>query len=65
VVDGLSFDSIDEAKARWLERDFEEREVWEVVKAMNGDKVSGPNELYSILPSLLDCFERKHHEGLL
>jgi hypothetical protein len=42
VVDGLSFDSIDEAEASWLERDFEEREVWEVVKAMNGDKALGP-----------------------
>ena len=63
-MDGHSFDSIDEAQASWLERDFEEREVWQVVKAMNGDKASGPNELYSILPSLLGCFEREHHEGL-
>ena len=29
--------------ASWLERDFEEEEVREVVKAMNGDKVLGPN----------------------
>jgi hypothetical protein len=43
VVDGLSFDSIDEVEASWLEREFEEREVWEVVKAMNGDKASGPD----------------------
>jgi hypothetical protein len=41
VVDGLFFDSIDEAKASCLERDFEEMKVWEVVKAMNGDKVPG------------------------
>jgi len=41
VVDDLSFESIDEVEASWLEREFEEREVWEVVKAMNGDKVSG------------------------
>jgi hypothetical protein len=41
MVDGLSFDSIDEVDASWLEREFEEREVWGVVKAMNGDKVSG------------------------
>jgi hypothetical protein len=41
-VDGLSFDSIDETKARWLDRDFEEREVWEVVRAMNSDKALGP-----------------------
>jgi hypothetical protein len=41
MVDGLSFDSIDEVAASWLEKDFEEREVWEVVKTMNGDKASG------------------------
>jgi hypothetical protein len=34
----LSFDSIGELKANWVERVFEEREVLEVVKAMNGDK---------------------------
>jgi hypothetical protein len=43
MVDGLSFDSIDEVEASWLEREFEEMEVWEVVKAMNGDKASGPD----------------------
>ena len=26
----------------WLERDFEEMEVWEVVKGMDRDKTSGP-----------------------
>jgi hypothetical protein len=36
-VDGLYFDSIDEVEASW----FEDREVWEVVKAMNEDKASG------------------------
>jgi hypothetical protein len=41
-VDSLSFDSIDETEARWLDRDFEEREVWEVVRAMNSDKALGP-----------------------
>jgi hypothetical protein len=29
--------------ASWLETDFEEEEVREVVKAMNADKVPGPN----------------------
>jgi hypothetical protein len=38
MVDNLSFDSIDEAEASWLEREFEKREVWEVVKAINVDK---------------------------
>jgi hypothetical protein len=39
-VDGLSFDSILETKASWLERDFEE-EVRKVVKVINGDKALG------------------------
>jgi hypothetical protein len=38
-VDGLPFDSIGEAEANWLEREFDEREVLEVVKAMNGVRV--------------------------
>ncbi len=42
-MDSLPFDSFDEAKARWLARDFEEKEVWEVVKAMNSDKARGPD----------------------
>jgi hypothetical protein len=41
LLDNLSFDSIDEAKASWLKRDFEEGEVLEVVKVMNDDKVLG------------------------
>jgi hypothetical protein len=40
LVDDLSFDSIDDVEASWLEREIEE---WEVVKAINGDKASGPN----------------------
>jgi hypothetical protein len=30
-------------ESRWLEREFEEEEVFEVVKHMKGDKASGPN----------------------
>jgi hypothetical protein len=30
-------------EANWLERDFDEGEVLEVVKDMNGDKVSSPD----------------------
>jgi hypothetical protein len=48
LLDGLSFYSIDEAETSWLERDFEEREVLEVVKAMNGNKMLGPDG-YSIV----------------
>jgi hypothetical protein len=43
VVDDLSFDFIDEVEASWLQREFEEREVWEVVKGLNGDKEPNPN----------------------
>lgn len=41
----LSFDSIDvaEAESSWLDRDFEEGQVLEVVKAVNGDKAPSPN----------------------
>jgi hypothetical protein len=42
IVGRPSFDSIGEAEIIWLERDFEEGEVLEVVKAMNADKVPGP-----------------------
>jgi hypothetical protein len=40
-LDGLSFDSIGEDDTIWLERAFEEDEVFEVVKALNSDK--GPD----------------------
>jgi hypothetical protein len=42
-VDGLSFDSILEFEACWLERDFGEEEVRNVVTAIVGEKASGPN----------------------
>jgi hypothetical protein len=42
-LDGLSFDSIGEAEANWVEREFEKRDMLEVVKAMNGHKASSPN----------------------
>jgi hypothetical protein len=32
-----------EEEGPWLERDFEEREVFEVVQAMNRDKAPGPD----------------------
>jgi hypothetical protein len=64
LVDDLSFDSIDEVVASWLERDSEEKDVWEVVKAMNGDKAFGPDG-YSMafIQACWGCFERGHHEG--
>jgi hypothetical protein len=35
-LDGISFLFIDPDERNWLERDFEEHEVWEVVRDMNG-----------------------------
>jgi hypothetical protein len=42
-MDNQAFSSIDEEEKMWLERDFEEMEVWEVVKSMDGDKAPGPD----------------------
>ncbi|XP_035551741.1 uncharacterized protein LOC108989210 [Juglans regia] len=42
-LDGMFFDSIDEASADWLERAFEEDEVLDVVRGMARDKGSGPD----------------------
>jgi len=42
-MDGLSFISIDEDESIWLERDFEEKEVWDVIRELNGDKAPGPD----------------------
>jgi len=40
-VNGLSFLSIDVDESIWLEREFEEKDVWDVVRVMNGDKAPG------------------------
>jgi hypothetical protein len=42
-MDNQVFSSIDEEEKNWLERDFEEEEVWEVVKGIKGDKALGPD----------------------
>jgi hypothetical protein len=42
-MDNQAFSSIDEEEKAWLEREFEEMEVWEVVKGMEGDKAPGPD----------------------
>jgi hypothetical protein len=46
LLDDLFFDSFSVVEAFWLERDFEEGEVLEVVKAMNGDKASRLDGFY-------------------
>jgi hypothetical protein len=42
-MENQAFSSIDEEEKMWMERDFEEVEVWEVVKGMDGDKALGPD----------------------
>jgi hypothetical protein len=43
TVDDLSFLSIDDEEQSWMEREFEEGEVWEVVRNFKGDKAPGPD----------------------
>jgi hypothetical protein len=42
-LDNLEFDTISNSEALSLEEPFEEREVWEVIKGMDGDKAPGPD----------------------
>jgi hypothetical protein len=42
-VEGLSFLSIDAEESIWLERAFEEKEVWDVIRDLNGDTAPGPD----------------------
>jgi hypothetical protein len=35
--------SIDEGERVWMEREFAEEEVWEVVRKMKGGKALGPD----------------------
>lgn len=42
-LDGLTFHSIVEEEANWLERHFEEPEMLELTKGMNSDKAPDPD----------------------
>ena len=42
-MDNLEFDMLSGSEASSLEDPFEEREVWEVIKGMDGDKALGPD----------------------
>ncbi|XP_030925091.1 uncharacterized protein LOC115952154 [Quercus lobata] len=42
-VEGLEFDQIEEAERGWMERRFENDEIIQVVRNMEGDKAPGPN----------------------
>ena len=43
LLDGLPLSSISTEEAKWLERSFEEEEVFNVVSNMSGDKALGPD----------------------
>jgi hypothetical protein len=45
-VDGISFSSVEADECLWLERVFEEQDVREVVREMNGDKAPGPDGFF-------------------
>jgi hypothetical protein len=42
-VDDLSFLSIDNGERIWMEQEFKEGKVWEVVQNFDGDKVTSPD----------------------
>jgi hypothetical protein len=46
-VDDLSSLSIDADESIWLEREFEEKKVWDVVRDLNGDKA---HVLFVVVP---------------
>jgi hypothetical protein len=53
-LDSLTFNTVDAEEASWLERAFEESEVFEVVKALNGDEApSLDGFLFGFLLALL------------
>jgi hypothetical protein len=43
MADDLSFLSIDEDDRIWMEREFEEDEIWAVIQNFKGDKAPGPD----------------------
>jgi tetrahydromethanopterin S-methyltransferase subunit D len=48
-LDNLEFDMLSGSEASSLEDPFEEREVWEVIKGMDGDKAPGNGFLSGVL----------------
>ena len=45
VLDDVEFSRISEEDAIWLDRPFDEDEVYEVIHGFNGDKAPGPDGL--------------------
>jgi hypothetical protein len=71
-VEDLSFLSIDADDIIWLERAFEEKEVWDVIRDLNGDKAPGPDrftlaffqQCWDFLKSdIMDVFAEFHTRG--
>jgi hypothetical protein len=71
-LDDLSFDTILESEASWLERPFEEEEVRKVVFALKGDKAPGPDGFsmaffqacWEVLsPDIMEVFSDFHERG--
>ena len=54
VLDDVEFGRISEEDALWLDRPFEEEEVFGVVNGFNGDKSPGPDGLHSFFSILLE-----------
>uniref|UniRef100_A0A2N9HE33 Uncharacterized protein n=1 Tax=Fagus sylvatica TaxID=28930 RepID=A0A2N9HE33_FAGSY len=58
-LDGLSFSSISPEEASWLERPFEEEEISQVVRNMNGDKAPGPDGFPIMNATFLSLIPKK------
>ncbi len=43
LLDGLEFTSLETEDVLWLERQFDEEEITEMIKGFSGDKASGPD----------------------
>jgi hypothetical protein len=62
IPDGLLFKSIGSEESLWLERDFEENEVLEVIKELQGDKSPRPDGFS--LDFMRTCWEKLQRDFL-
>jgi hypothetical protein len=69
-LDGLSFLSIDVDERNWMEKEFEESEVLEVVRNFNGDKapdgfsVAFSQKCWELLTNdIMEVFKEFHSQG--
>jgi hypothetical protein len=72
LLDDLSFDTILESEASWLERPFEEEEARKVVFTLKGDKAPGPDGFSMaflqaccevLSPDIMEVFSDFHDRG--